>query len=123
MQQILGIANVSGTSDASWPEGLKFTQVRPGDGKTFPKNGDEIGLQYKGYLKDGTMFGSGEFSFHIGSSEAIQGWDFGVRRISLGERGVLQVPAALGYGSAGAGPIPPNADLVFDVSLQEIKPF
>jgi len=123
MQQILGMANVSGISNASLPEGLELKQVRAGDGKTFPQNGDDVGLEYKGYLKDGTLFGSGKFSFHIGASEAIQGWDIAVRHMSLGERGVLQVPAALGYGSDGAGPIPPNTDLVFDVSLQEIKRF
>merc|ERR1711924_420515 len=112
---------VNSQKSSTLPEGMKLKQVRAGDGKTFPKDGDDVVVQYKGYLKDGTVFGSGSFSFRIGTSDAIQGWDLGVRRMSLGERAVLQVPAAFGYGSAGAGPIPPNADLVFDVNLREIK--
>ena len=116
IDEILSVANVS-----SLPEGLELMEMRAGDGKTFPKVGNEVVVEYKGRLKDGRLFDSGVFSFHVGSSEAIQGWDIGVRRMSLGERAVLQVPAALGYGSVGAGSIPPNADLVFEVSLREIK--
>merc|ERR1712110_163967 len=58
------------------------------------------------------------FTFTIGLGEVIKGWDQGVMKMSLGQRGVLTVPSALGYGASGAGgAIPPNADLKFDVEV------
>mmetsp|Transcript_49591 Transcript_49591/g.86638 ORF Transcript_49591/g.86638 Transcript_49591/m.86638 type:complete len:95 (+) Transcript_49591:1-285(+) len=61
------------------------------------------------------------FEFQIGVGQVISGWDTGVMKMSLGERGVLRVPSAMGYGSRGAGGvIPPNADLDFDVELLAI---
>lgn len=48
----------------------------------------------------------------------IAGWDEGLLQMSVGERSLLRVPAALAYGADGDGDnIPPDADLVFDVEL------
>merc|ERR1712178_196317 len=54
LEKMLGLASDPGTSSAM-PEGLKIKQVKAGDGKTFPADGDEAVLEYSGYLKDGTM--------------------------------------------------------------------
>jgi len=109
--------------------GLGLTVTRQGDEKTFPKAGDELKLHYVGTLaKGGVQFDSSRdrgqpFTVAIGVGKVIRGWDEGVTRMSLGERGVLHVPAAKAYGTAGAGDgkIPPNADLDFDIELLAIN--
>merc|ERR1719506_804065 len=66
--------------------------------------------------------GLGLFKCTIGEGDVIKGWDEGIMKMSLGERGILQIPAAMGYGAQGAGGvIPPNADLYFDVELLAIN--
>merc|ERR1719356_347975 len=109
--------------------GLGLTVTRQGDEKTFPKAGDELKLHYVGTLaKEGVKFDSSRdrgqpFTVAIGLGKVIHGWDEGVMRMSLGERGILHVPAAQAYGTAGAGggKIPPNADLDFDIELLAIN--
>ena len=51
----------------------------------------------------------------------IQGWDEGVQGMKVGGKRTLIVPASMGYGSSGAGPIPPNATLIFDVELLDVR--
>ena len=98
-----------------------------GDGTTFPKQGDKVKLHYTGTLAaDGSKFDSsrdrGElFEFTIGVGQVIKGWDEGVVQLSLGERATLRITSDFGYGSAvPRPPIPPDADLVFDVELLAI---
>eukprot|EP00931_Biecheleriopsis_adriatica_P043162 TRINITY_DN24683_c0_g1_i1.p1 TRINITY_DN24683_c0_g1~~TRINITY_DN24683_c0_g1_i1.p1 ORF type:complete len:357 (+),score=105.28 TRINITY_DN24683_c0_g1_i1:133-1071(+) len=106
-------------------DGLMIREVRPGNGKMFPKAGDRVFVHYTGYLKDGTAFDSsrnrGLFSFMMGASEVIRGWEVALLHMSLGERAVLQVPSQMAYGSTGLGPIPPNSDLVFDIDVRGIN--
>lgn len=100
-----------------------------GDGATFPQPGDTLQMHYIGTLaSDGQKFDSSvergtPFEFRIGIGQVIEGWDEGVMKMSLGEKATLRIPAAMGYGEAGAGGvIPPNADLVFEVELLGINP-
>jgi FKBP-type peptidyl-prolyl cis-trans isomerase FkpA len=51
----------------------------------------------------------------------IPGWDEGVKGMKVGGKRTLIVPASLGYGSNGVGPIPPNSNLIFDVELLEVR--
>merc|ERR1711879_443506 len=103
--------------------GLSIDITTPGDGKTFPKKGDQLKMHYTLTLAsnskkiDSSRDRGQPFTFSIGKGEVIEGWDEGVMKMSLGERGVLHVPSEKGYGAAGAGGglIPPNADLDFDV--------
>eukprot|EP00438_Fugacium_kawagutii_P036383 Skav223649 [mRNA] locus=scaffold46:715078:718645:- [translate_table: standard] len=101
--------------------GLMLKQVKAGDGKTFPKDGDNLFVEYAGYLPSGQLFDSTKngdlFSFQLGASQVIPGWDVSLRHMSLGERAVMRVPAALAYGESGTGPIPPNSDLLFEVTF------
>jgi FKBP-type peptidyl-prolyl cis-trans isomerase FkpA len=61
------------------------------------------------------------FSFQLGAGQVIKGWDEGVQGMKVGGKRTLIVPASMGYGESGAGPIPPNANLVFDVELLDVK--
>lgn len=65
--------------------------------------------------------GRSPFNFKLGAGQVIPGWDEGVQGMKVGGKRTLVVPAALGYGSNGIGPIPPNSNLIFDVELLEVK--
>ena len=52
----------------------------------------------------------------------IKGWDQGVVGMRVGDKRKLTIPPQMGYGSKGAGKdIPPNATLLFDVELLDVK--
>lgn len=90
------------------------------------KSGDTVVIHYKGMLEDGTQFDSsydrGEpYETQIGVGTVIQGWDQGVPGMKVGGKRKLVIPAELGYGAQGNGSIPPNAPLIFEVELLEIK--
>jgi FKBP-type peptidyl-prolyl cis-trans isomerase FkpA len=76
-------------------------------------------------LQHGAQFDSSvgrePFSFQLGAGQVIQGWDEGVKGMKVGGKRTLIVPASMGYGDSGAGPIPPNATLIFDVELLDVR--
>lgn len=104
--------------------GLKYIDEKIGDGKTA-KAGDTVLVHYTGTLKNGTQFdssrGKAPFSFDLGKRKVIQGWDEGVAGMREGGKRKLIIPSELGYGPGGQGPIPPDAELHFDVELLKIK--
>ena len=81
--------------------------------------GDTVAVRYEGRLLDGTVFdGAPSFTFLLGGGEVIKGWDQGVQGMRKGEQRRLTIPPKLGYGKRGSPPeIPPDATLVFDVTL------
>ncbi|HUG88625.1 MAG TPA: FKBP-type peptidyl-prolyl cis-trans isomerase [Actinomycetota bacterium] len=105
--------------------GLRYAIVSEGSGEVV-EPGDTAVVHYTGWLPDGTQFDSsrdrGEpFPFPVGAGQVIAGWDEGVAGMAVGERRKLVIPPDLGYGPMGQGPIPPNATLVFDVELIEVR--
>ncbi|MEK7530301.1 MAG: FKBP-type peptidyl-prolyl cis-trans isomerase [Patescibacteria group bacterium] len=89
--------------------------------------GDTVSVNYVGVLPDGTMFDAsanhgGPFSFILGIDPVIQGWQQGIVGMKVGERRLLAIPPALGYGDRGQGAIPPNSTLLFDVEMVQIEP-
>jgi peptidylprolyl isomerase len=101
--------------------GLKYVVVAEGEGDT-PAPGAMVKVHYTGKLLDGTKFDSSvdrgtPIDFPVGQGRVIKGWDEALLSMKKGEKRVLIIPANLGYGPSGRGPIPPNATMVFDVEL------
>jgi len=104
-------------------EGLKYFVEKEGSGKPV-KAGDMVKVHYTGWLADGTKFDSSRdrddpISLELGAGRVIRGWDLGLNGMKKGEKRLLLIPPNLGYGSSGAGPIPPDATLVFAVEIVE----
>ena len=95
--------------------------------------GKTVEVHYTGWLHDEAAKESaarsstarasrGPFSFPLGGGRVIRGWDEGVAGMKVGGKRTLVIPPDLGYGARGAGGvIPPNATLVFDVELLDVK--
>lgn len=96
--------------------------------------GRTVTVHYTGWLYDesrpdkkGAKFDSSRdrnqpFSFGLGAGQVITGWDEGVAGMKVGGQRTLTIPPAMGYGARGAGAvIPPNATLLFDVELLDVK--
>lgn len=118
----LGVNLTEMTRNAS---GLFWQDMRLGEGDSVGV-GQEAVVRYSGWLPDGTPFDSNveaePFAFRLGAGSVIQGWDEGVVGMRIGGTRKLVIPSHLGYGPGGAGPIPPNATLVFDVELLGVNP-
>lgn len=113
-------------STATSTDKLKIVDTKVGKG-TAAKKGDQVTVNYTGWLTDGTKFDSSvdrnqPFTFNLGGGQVIPGWDQGVVGMKVGGVRKLTIPPALGYGAQGAGGvIPPNATLVFEVTLLKIN--
>ena len=111
----------------SMPESnLNIEVTKQGAGEAAV-NGKTLLVHYTGKLEDGTVFDSsiprGEpFPVHLGAGEVIRGWELGLLGMKVGEERTLTIPPELGYGKDGfPGVIPPNATLIFTVSLLAIQ--
>lgn len=105
---------------------LKIEDLVVGSGLEA-KSGSLISVHYTGTLTDGTKFDSSKdrgepFEFTLGAGQVIQGWDKGFSGMKIGGKRKLTIPSEMGYGSQGAGGvIPPNATLIFEVELLDVK--
>ena len=109
------------------PSGLLYIMKSPGQGGPTPQIGQEVIAHYEGRLLDGTPFDSSynrgvPFTFRLGTGAVIKAWDETFLTMHKGEKRTLIVPHWLAYGPSGRAPnIPPNATLVFDVELLDIR--
>jgi peptidylprolyl isomerase len=109
------------------PSGLQYEDTKVGAGAS-PQKGQTCVMHYTGWLWEngakGKQFDSDNgkgLSFALGG-RVIQGWNEGVATMKVGGQRTLLIPPDLGYGSRGnGGVIPPNATLIFEVELIEIK--
>lgn len=106
--------------------GLRYKILKKGEGNKATK-GNTVSVHYEGSLTNGQVFDSSyqrnqPIDFQLGIGQVIPGWDEGISLLNVGDKARFVIPSELGYGSAGAGGvIPPNATLVFDVELMEVK--
>ena len=124
------------------PSGLKILQLEESDGEK-PKTGQKVNVYYAGYLEDGTLFDSNKEETatmynkfdqrrkqgggynptpmdYSPDAQLIAGFKEGLQQMKVGEKVRLFIPSHLGYGPQGGGPIPPNADLIFDLEITDI---
>ena len=106
--------------------GLEYIEVEAGTGAQA-EAGKTVSVHYTGTLQNGTVFDSSvsrgvPIEFPLGAGRVIKGWDEGIALMKVGGKAQLIIPPELGYGDRGAGGvIPPNATLIFDVELVEVK--
>jgi peptidylprolyl isomerase len=104
--------------------GLQYKVLRAGTGTVKPTADDTVKVHYHGTLINGTVFDSsvqrGE-PIEFGLTQVIKGWTEGLQLMVVGEKTRLFIPAELGYGNRGVGPIPPGSLLIFDVELLAIN--
>jgi FKBP-type peptidyl-prolyl cis-trans isomerase len=108
------------------------TDLREGTGATATA-GQTATVHYTGWLylpdapdnkgaKFDSSVGRGPFAFKLGAGQVIRGWDQGVQGMKVGGQRRLVLPPEFAYGARGAGGvIPPNATLLFDVELLDVK--
>jgi FKBP-type peptidyl-prolyl cis-trans isomerase FkpA len=125
-----GAAPAAATADAA-PVAMQKIDTVPGTGKEAVA-GATVVVNYTGWLyapgaekQHGAQFDSSvgrePFSFQLDGGQVIPGWDQGVQGMKVGGKRTLIIPAALGYGAQGAGQIPPNSNLIFDIELLDVK--
>lgn len=106
--------------------GLRYKMIQQGSGAKAEK-GKTVSVHYEGSLTNGQVFDSSysrnqPIDFALGVGQVIPGWDEGIALLKVGDKARFVIPSNLAYGSAGAGGvIPPDATLIFDVELMNVK--
>ncbi|WP_316632956.1 peptidylprolyl isomerase [uncultured Flavobacterium sp.] len=106
--------------------GLRYKMIQKGDGKKA-EAGKTVAVHYEGSLENGKVFDSSyprkkPIEFRLGQGQVIEGWDEGIALLQVGDKARFVIPSDLAYGASGAGGvIPPNATLIFDVELMDVK--
>jgi len=109
------------------PSGAFVSLDNLGDLSNKADSGREVTVLYRGYTEDGKVFDSNmdkpgpPLKIVVGAHKVIPGWDEGLRFFAKGAKGKILVPALLGYGQRGAGPIKPFTNLIFDVEVTDIN--
>ena len=112
--------------DTVTPSGLRYKDLKVGAGAEA-KTGKTVEVLYTGWLEDRTRFDSSTdpahpFTFRIGIDDVIKAWHEGIAGMKVGGKRWMIVPPELGYGKQGvSGIVPPNATLVLEVELVNVR--
>ena len=112
--------NITAQTD---PSGLRYVVTSPGPaGGVKPIISSTISVKYVGKLMStGVVFDQRTTAISFPLAGLIDGWVIGFQLLTKGSKATLYVPSGLGYKTAGSGSIPPNANLIFDVELIDVK--
>jgi len=122
--------SAAGAGKEPWEHGYQVISKQDGNGVDFPQKEDQVTVHYVGRFREsGDVFDSSylrqrPLKFQVGTEppNVIQGWDQGIRELSLGQKATLQVRSDFAYKESGyRNVIPPNADLEFDIELLAIN--
>jgi FKBP-type peptidyl-prolyl cis-trans isomerase FkpA len=113
------------------PKELITSDITVGKGATAGP-GSTVTIHYTGWLyapkapklrgnKFDSSAGSAPFTFKIGAGTVIRGWDEGIKGMKVGGKRQLIVPASMGFGKDGLGPVPTTANLLFEIELIDVK--
>lgn len=105
--------------------GVLYKVLKAGEGDKKPAATDSVIVKYEGRLADGTVFDTSEHAPEgtatLSLQYMIEGWKIALPEMTVGSEWELYIPAELGYGERGTGPIPPYSALIFKVTLVGIK--
>ncbi|MFD1786685.1 FKBP-type peptidyl-prolyl cis-trans isomerase [Sphingomonas floccifaciens] len=96
--------------------GVQYRVIEPGNGPR-PTDSDTVRVTYVGLLTDGTVFDRSDAPMSFPVSGVVPGFSEALKLMPVGAKYRVWIPPAVGYGERGAGPIPGNAVLVFDIAL------
>lgn len=115
-------ANANKPGTVVRPSGLQYRVVKTGTGKT-PGPNDTVTVAYKGALVDGYVFDQTKpgQTHDLPVAKLIAGWQEALSLMKEGDEWELVIPASLGYGTQGAGTVPSNQTLIFDMQLIAVK--
>ncbi|MDB5236865.1 MAG: hypothetical protein JWR44_3858 [Hymenobacter sp.] len=114
------------TTAQKQPSGLYYIPVTANAAGVQAVAGRTVSVLYTGRFMDGRIFDASKnqytpIDFVLGRGQVIKGWDEGIALMRKGEKAVLIIPSGLAYGAAGAGTIPPNTVLRFEVELVNVQ--
>jgi FKBP-type peptidyl-prolyl cis-trans isomerase len=116
--QMIAFAKSHSINFTTDPSGLLYEIITPGN-STHPTITNTVTVTYTGLLMNGNQFDAGTISYPL--NQLIAGWGIAVPKIGVGGEIKVLIPSSLGYGSSGAGSIPGNAPLYFDIKLSGVK--
>lgn len=117
-QQWASSLNINLAAMTRLPSGVYYRDQTVGTGATV-SGSPTVRVFYEGFLPNGSKFDGnvGGTAINFPLSNLIPGWQVGMQGMKVGGKRRLLIPSSLGYGPTGSGPIPPNANLVFDIEL------
>ena len=106
-------------------QGLQVDKLKEGTGPGA-SSGKHVTVHYRAFLQDGTEVDSsyakgGPFEFTMGRNQVIPGWEMGMKGMKVGEVSRFVIAPEHAYGDKGKGKVPPNAEIIFEVTLLKMS--